>query len=128
VSEELWLHQNRSVTPVTNGIVSQQISIPSPTVTLYIMSIALAGNNSQNRFASVLTRLDWLLVNLPTQLPQKDGAESCYQAFLSCGLDPNILEKMGDKVAMVGKQLEGVFGWMTHTLGPHLSPMAKLWP
>ena len=92
---------------------------------LYIMSVAPAGNNSQNGFASVLTRLDWLLANLPTQLPQKDGAESCYQAFLSFGLDPDILEKTGDEVATLGEQLEGVFGWKTRTSGDGVIPILE---
>jgi hypothetical protein len=92
---------------------------------LYIMSVAPAGNNSQNGFASVLTRLDWLLANLPTQLPRKDGAESRYQAFLSFGLDPDILEKTGDEVATLGEQLEGVFGWKTRTSGDGVIPILE---
>jgi hypothetical protein len=56
----------------------------------------------------LLNQLDWLLENLPTQLPQKDGAESCYQAFLSFSLDPDILEKMGDEVATLGEHLTGI--------------------
>jgi hypothetical protein len=89
------------------------------------MSVALAGNNSQNGFASVLTRLDWLLANLPTQLPQNDGAESRYQVFLSFGLDPDILEKNGYEVAMLGEQLKGFFGWKTCTSGDGVIPILE---
>jgi hypothetical protein len=66
---------------------------------------------SQNEFAEILSRLDFLLANLPTQLPSGDGPESQYRDFLSFGLDSDILEKTGDEVATLGEQLEYIFGW-----------------
>ena len=71
---------------------------------------------SQNEFAEILSRLDFLLANLPAQLPSGDGPESQYHDFLSFGLDSDILEKTSDQVATLGEQLEYIFEWKACTV------------
>jgi hypothetical protein len=62
------------------------------------MSFPPAKKISQNEFADILSMLDFLLANLPAQLPSGDGSEYHYHNFLSFGLDSDILEKTGDEV------------------------------
>jgi hypothetical protein len=68
---------------------------------------------SPEEFKAVLAHLEYLLANLPEQLPSSDSFFSQYGVFLSFALDPDILEKTGDDIATLGEQLEGV--WLEST-------------
>jgi hypothetical protein len=72
---------------------------------------------SREEFKKILAQLRLLLMNLPSQLPRRDGFNSAYSTFLNFGLDPDILEKTGDEVATLDEQLEHVFGWKARTTG-----------
>ena len=74
-----------------------------------------ADNISHKHVVAVLAHLNFLLANLPKQLPTVDGLDSQYGTFLSFALDPEILEKTGDEVATLGEQLESIFGWKART-------------
>jgi len=52
-------------------------------------------------FVNALDKLNILLTNLPSQLPLADNYyDSQYPSFLQFSLDPDILEKTGDEVAL----------------------------
>ena len=83
---------------------------------------------SESEFANILSRLEFLFGNLPTQLPTGDGPNSHYGNFLSFGLvrlDSDILEKTGDEVATLGEQLEYIFGWKARTSGDCVIPILE---
>ena len=80
---------------------------------------------SHEQVVAILAHLDFLLANLPTQLPNADGPDSQYGAFLSFALDPEILEKTGDEVATFGEQLERIFGWKACTSGDGIIPILE---
>lgn len=61
---------------------------------------------SSEEFDEILSRLDFLLTNLPEQLPSVDRKTSQYKEFLSFSLDPDILDKTRCEVATLGEQLE----------------------
>ncbi|TFY64064.1 hypothetical protein EVG20_g6072 [Dentipellis fragilis] len=65
---------------------------------------------------TLLHELRELLNHLPDELPLPNG-NSRYQAFLSFGLDTDLMDKIGDEVGVVSDQFKGVFGWKTHTTG-----------
>ena len=56
------------------------------------------------QISSTLSKLKYLLENLPPALPLLNVSR--YNTFLTFDLDPEILDKMGDKVATLGEQLE----------------------
>jgi len=72
------------------------------------MAFPPAENISHEDFVTALAQLNILLSNLPEQLPSADGPSSRYGAFLSFGLDADILDRTGDKVATLGEQLEHI--------------------
>lgn len=74
------------------------------------MPFPAAETISNEEFEKVLSKLKFLLANLPAQLPAVNGAKSRYSTFLNFNLDPDILEKTGDEVATLGEQLKYVFG------------------
>ncbi|KAG2345131.1 hypothetical protein BDR05DRAFT_947067 [Suillus weaverae] len=64
-------------------------------------------------FVNVLNRLNILLTNLPSQLPlANDYYDSQYPSFLSFSLDPDILKKTGDEIAILelGKAICALHG------------------
>jgi hypothetical protein len=83
------------------------------------------GKASGEDFTAVLDKLEFLLANLPSQLPLLDGFESQYYSFLSFNLDPDILEKTGDEVATLGEQLEFIFGWKARNSGDGIIPILE---
>ena len=87
--------------------------------------VLLATETSPEEFKTVLARLEYLLANLPEQLPSSDSFFSRYGAFLSFTLDLDILEKTGDEIATLGEQLEGVFGWNARTSGDGVIPILE---
>jgi hypothetical protein len=89
-------------------------------------SLPLAAHTvSGKEFVNVLDKLNFLLANLPAQLPLVDGYDSKYCSFLSFTLDHDILEKTGDEVATLGEQLESVFGWKARTSGDGIIPILE---
>ena len=88
------------------------------------MGLPLSADNiSHKQVVAVLAHLNFLLANLPKQLPTVDGLDSQYGTFLSFALDPEILEKTGDEVATLGEQLESIFGWKACTSGDGIIPI-----
>ena len=84
-----------------------------------------ADNISHEQVVAVLAHLNFLLANLPKQLPTVDGPDSRYGTFLSFALDPEILEKTGDEVATLGEQFESIFGWKACTSGDGIIPILE---
>jgi hypothetical protein len=98
----------------------------SPTAAQFSgMVLPAAERTSPEEFNAVLARLEYLLANLPEQLPSSDSFFSRYGAFLSFALDPDILEKTGDEIATLGEQLEGIFGWNARTSGDGIIPILE---
>jgi hypothetical protein len=89
------------------------------------MVLPAAERTSPEEFKPVLARLEYLLANLPEQLPASDSFFSRYGAFLSFALDPDILEKTGDEIATLSEQLEGIFGWDARTSGDGIIPIVE---
>jgi len=89
------------------------------------MAFPPAENISHEDFVTALAQLNILLSNLPEQLPSADGPSSRYGAFLSFGLDADILDRTGDEVATLGEQLEHIFGWKTRTSGDGIIPILE---
>ena len=87
--------------------------------------LSSADNISHKQVVAVLAHLNFLLANLPKQLPTADGLDLRYSAFLSFALDPKILEKTGDEVATLGEQLKSIFGWKAHTSGDGIIPILE---
>ena len=87
--------------------------------------VLLATEISPEIFKAALARLEYLLANLPEQLPSSDSFFSWYGMFLSFSLDPDILKKTGDEIATLGEQLEGIFGWDAWTSGDGIIPILE---
>src|SRR5882762_1777893 len=84
-----------------------------------------ADNITHEDFTKSLSRLDYLLSNLPEQLPCADGPDSRYGAFLSFELDSDILEKTGDEVATLREQLEHILGCKARTFQDGIIPILE---
>jgi hypothetical protein len=72
----------------------------------------------ESQFPKILGRLEYLVANLPRELPEVALSDSAYRAFAGeFVLDQDILEKTGCEVATLGEQLEQVFGFRARTTG-----------
>ena len=92
---------------------------------LLSMGLPSADNILHEQVVAVLAHVNFLLANLPKQLPTEDGPDSWYGTFLSFALDPEILEKTGDEVATLGEQLKSIFGWKAHMSGDGIIPILE---
>ena len=83
---------------------------------------------SDDEFKEVLAHLNTLLWMLPTQLPFKNLSESQFVQFQNFEPDPEMLEKTGCEVAVLGEDLERVFGWRARTSDGGMLPIKERGP
>jgi hypothetical protein len=92
------------------------------------MPYAPAEMLSDDEFKEVLANLNTLLRTLPPQLPFKTLSESQFAQFQNFEPDPEMLEKTGCEVAVLGEDLERVFGWKARSSGDGMLPIKERGP
>ena len=69
-------------------------------------------------FDIILTRVALWITKLLKELPHRTEANTVFKEFLTpFHPDPNYLEKTGCECAVIGEQLERVFGYRTRSSG-----------
>ena len=83
---------------------------------------------TDDEFKGILAHLDILLKTLPPPLPFKSLSESAFAPFHNFEADPETLEKTGCEVAVLGEDLERVFGWKARLTGDGILPIMERGP
>ena len=83
---------------------------------------------TDDAFKRILVHLDILLKTLPPMLPFKGLSESPFALFHDFEADPEMLEKAGCEVAVLGEDLERVFGWKAPSTGDGILPITERGP